>query len=163
MLNPFRNKPWFLPVCAPPGWLSGEHVGLMTRWMRVPQLRQTFFPAYFRFSALQKHVKKVVDGFGKKSCVSAGVRKPGNTCFTDCHDMTLAVKAALNPNTTNQLPDCSTSLLKTLWEKEKLLITSNFSFFHSVSTLLETCLPFSSNLELPSKLFQFIRVFSTLL
>ena len=27
---------------------------------------------------------------------------------------------------------CSTSLLKTLWEKEKLLVTSNFSFFHSV-------------------------------
>ena len=28
---------------------------------------------------------------------------------------------------------CSTSLLKTLWEKEKLLITSNFSIFHSGS------------------------------
>ena len=27
---------------------------------------------------------------------------------------------------------CSTSLLKTLWEKEKLLISSNFSFSHSV-------------------------------
>ena len=27
---------------------------------------------------------------------------------------------------------CSTSLLNTLWEKEKLLIKSNFSFFHSV-------------------------------
>ena len=27
---------------------------------------------------------------------------------------------------------CRTSLLKTLWEKEKLLITRNFSFFHSV-------------------------------
>ena len=26
----------------------------------------------------------------------------------------------------------STSLLKTLWEKKKLLVTSNFSFFHSV-------------------------------
>ena len=26
----------------------------------------------------------------------------------------------------------STNLLKTLWEKEKLLVTSNFSFFHSV-------------------------------
>ena len=25
-----------------------------------------------------------------------------------------------------------TSLLKTLWEKEKLLVTSNFFFFHSV-------------------------------
>ena len=27
---------------------------------------------------------------------------------------------------------CRTSLLKTLWEKEKLLVTSNFSFSHSV-------------------------------
>ena len=27
---------------------------------------------------------------------------------------------------------CSTSLLKTLWEKEKLLVTSNFTFSHSV-------------------------------
>ena len=27
---------------------------------------------------------------------------------------------------------CSTSLLKTLWEKEKLLETRNFSFSHSV-------------------------------
>ena len=27
---------------------------------------------------------------------------------------------------------CSKSLLKTLWEKEKFLVTSNFSFFHSV-------------------------------
>ena len=29
-----------------------------------------------------------------------------------------------------------TNLLKTLWEKEKLLITSNFSFSHSVFYLL---------------------------
>ena len=28
---------------------------------------------------VQKHVRKVVGGFGKKSCVSTGVRKPGNT------------------------------------------------------------------------------------
>ena len=27
---------------------------------------------------------------------------------------------------------CSTSLLKTLWEKKKLPVTSNFSFSHSV-------------------------------
>ena len=27
---------------------------------------------------------------------------------------------------------CSTSALKTLWEKEKLLVTSNFSFSHSL-------------------------------
>ena len=119
-------------------------------------------------------------------------------CVTGCHDMTLAVKVALNQTPiqpTNQIsnvqkkkknqrhccsfseasstwnlckfnsviPDwrtrwakeilqyqtpsfvfnplpnkplflwvCSTSLLKTLWEKEKILVTSNFSFSHSV-------------------------------
>ena len=31
------------------------------------QLRRTFFPAYFRLLPLLKHVKKVVDGFGKKA------------------------------------------------------------------------------------------------
>ena len=46
-------------------------------------------------------MRKVVSGFGKKSYVSTGVRKPGNMYAS--HDMTLAVKVALNPNTTNQL------------------------------------------------------------
>ena len=36
------------------------------------------------------------------------------------------------PNKPWFLRVCSTSLLKTLWEKEKLLIMSNFSFSHSV-------------------------------
>ena len=36
------------------------------------------------------------------------------------------------PNKPWFLRDCSTSLLKTLWEKEKLLVTSNFSFSHSI-------------------------------
>ena len=45
-----------------------------------PRLRRTFFPAYFRLSRLLKHARKVVGGFGKKSCVSTGMRKPGNTC-----------------------------------------------------------------------------------
>ena len=34
----------------------------------------------YTLSPLQKHVRKVVGGFGKKSCVGTGVRKPGNTC-----------------------------------------------------------------------------------
>ena len=43
------------------------------------RLRRTFFPAYFGLSPLLKHVRKAVDGFGKKEiCVSTGVRKPGN-------------------------------------------------------------------------------------
>ena len=36
------------------------------------------------------------------------------------------------PNKPWFLRVCSTSLLKTLWEKEKLLVTSNFPFTHSV-------------------------------
>ena len=36
------------------------------------------------------------------------------------------------PNKPWFLGVCSTSLLKTLWEKDKLFVTSNFSFSHSV-------------------------------
>ena len=38
----------------------------------------------------------------------------------------------LFPNKPRFLHVCSTSLLKTLWEMEKVLIKSNFSFSHSV-------------------------------
>ena len=40
--------------------------------------------------------------FWKEIHVNTGVREPGNTCVTDRHGMTLAVKVALNLNTTNQ-------------------------------------------------------------
>ena len=43
-----------------------------------------------------------------------------------------AIILATFPNKPLYLHVCSTSLLKTLWEKEKLLVTSNFSFSHSV-------------------------------
>ena len=36
------------------------------------------------------------------------------------------------PNKPWFLRVCNPSVLKTQWEKEKLLVTSNFSFFHSV-------------------------------
>ena len=69
------------------------------------RLRHTLFLAYFHLSPLQKHLRKVVSGFEKKSCVSTGVRKPGNTCASHCHDMTLAVKVALNPPYSQQSCD----------------------------------------------------------
>ena len=50
---------------------------------------------------------------------------------------------------------CSTSLLKTLWEKEKLLVTSNFSFSHSVFYLYgELSAIFTENEIVVCKLFQ---------
>ena len=66
---------------APPGWLSGECVGLMTTGGCEfdPRLRRLFSPAYFRLSPLQKHVRKVFGSFGKRSSISISGRKPGNT------------------------------------------------------------------------------------
>ena len=61
------------------------------------------FQAYFHLSPLLKHVRKVVCGFGKESCVSTLERKPGkHMCFTNHHGMTFAVKVTLNPNTNKQ-------------------------------------------------------------
>ena len=54
------------------------------------------------------------------------------------------------PNKPWFLRVCSTSLLKTLWEKEKLLVTSNFSFSLGVFYPLQNFLPFSSNMKLSS-------------
>ena len=54
---------------------------------------------------------------------------------------------------------CSTSLLKTLWEKEKLLLTSNFSFFRSVFFPLRKLSAIFIEFEIViCKLFQFGRV-----
>ena len=54
------------------------------------------------------------------------------------------------PNKLWFLRVCGRSLLKTLWEKEKLLVMSNFSFSHSVFYPFGNFVPFSSNLKLSS-------------
>ena len=53
------------------------------------------------------------------------------------------------PNKPGFLRVCSASLLKNLWEKDKLFVRSNFSFFPQcfLSTLLENFPPFPSNLK----------------
>ena len=68
-------------ISAPPGWLSGERVGLKTRWLRVLSLVEATFLSgvFLPLTSAEACEKKVVGGFGKKSCVSTGVRKPGNT------------------------------------------------------------------------------------
>ena len=45
---------------------------------------------------------------------------------------------------------CGTSILKTLWKKEKLLLMSNFFFFHSIFQPFHELYPFSSNRKLSS-------------
>ena len=60
--------------------------------------------------------------------------------------------AAFNPfpNKPWFLRVCGTSLLKTLWKKEKSLVRSNFSFSRSVFIYFENFLSLSSNLKLSS-------------
>ena len=54
---------------------------------------------------------------------------------------------------------CLTSLLKTLWEKEKLLVTSNFSFSHSVFYPFRELFTIFINFKIViCKLFHFGRV-----
>ena len=63
------------------------------------------------------------------------------------------------PNKTWILRVCSTSLLKTLREKEKLLVTSNFSFSYSVFYQFEELISIFIKSEIfVCKLFQFGRV-----
>ena len=63
------------------------------------------------------------------------------------------------PNKPWFLRVCCTSLLKTLWEKEKLLVTNNFSFPHSVFYLFGELSSILIKFEIVvCKLFQFGRV-----
>ena len=63
------------------------------------------------------------------------------------------------PNTPWFLPVCSRSLLKTLWEKEKLLVVSNFSFSHNAFYLFEELSAIFIKFKIViCKLFQFGRV-----
>ena len=67
------------------------------------------------------------------------------------------------PNKLWVLRVCSTSLLKTLWEKEKLLIMSNFSFSHSVFYSFRGLPAIFIRFEIVvCKLFQFGRVYNLL-
>ena len=75
--------------------------------------------------------------------------------------MCFHLKGLLNPfpNKPWFLRVCSMSLLKTLWEKEKLLVTSNFSFSHSVFyTFWELSAIFIKLKIVVCKLYQFGRV-----
>ena len=103
-LSPLR-----LPFTATPGWLSGEHVGLMTYWLWVQDpVDANFLSGVFSPLTSTEACEKGSWWLWKEICVSTGVstgvRKPGNTYAspTAMIIMTLAVKVALNPITTNQ-------------------------------------------------------------
>ena len=78
----------------------------------------------------------------------------------------LKIQSVINlfPNKPWFLCLCSASLFKTLWEKEKLLITSNFSFSHSVFYLFGELSTIFNKFEIVvCQLFHFGRVYNLLL
>ena len=77
----------------------------MTWWLRDRDPDEAkFLSVGFSPLTSAKACEKSSRRLWKEIRVCTGVRKPGNTCMcvTDRHDMTLAVKVALNLNTTNQ-------------------------------------------------------------
>ena len=88
----------------PPGWLSGERVGLMTWWLRVRSpVEATFLSGVFSPLTSAEACGKSSQWLWKEKLCSYWCEKARKQiCVTDRHDMTLAVKVALNPNTTNQ-------------------------------------------------------------
>ena len=76
-----------------------------------------------------------------------------------CINKMEAIRVNPFPNKPWFLRVCSADLLKTLWEKEKLLLTSNFSFSHSVFYQYGELSAISIKFEIVvCKLFQFGRV-----
>ena len=78
--------------------------------------KRNFFPAYFRLSPLLKHVRKVVNGFGKYWWKKA----KKHMSFTDRPDMTFAVTHS--HTMTHFDVSGKEAFRKTLWEKEKFLV-----------------------------------------
>ena len=115
-------------------------------------------PQYLNFKDTQK------EGF-LKHCEKMAVKIPcpfTPHCFLRATILTLySIDTHFNPFPNKRwfLRVCSTNLLKTLWEKEKLLLTSNFSFSHTVFYPLEELFAISVKFEIViCKHFQLGRV-----
>ena len=98
----------------------------------------TLFMSFLGFTSNRMGRKSVLpkDTQIKKDTRESGAARPQDSLVTG---QTLYHYAIQAPHLLNLFPNkpwflcvCSTSLLKALREKEKLLVTSNFSFSHSV-------------------------------
>ena len=133
---------------------------------------------------LRKNSKTSLTYMAKRVCFGAlffslirwiQLRDTQNLTFVDCCDEILLnsswkkknviklCKGSLNafPNNPWFFRVCRTSLLKTLWEKKKLLVTSNFFFSHSVFYPFRGLSAIFSKIGIVvCKLFQFGRVWN---
>ena len=125
------NKPWFLRVCRPSL--------LKTLWEKEKLFITTHFSLFRCFFYPLGELSAI---FIKYEIVVCRLFESGwvyNLSFGKGLTVPYFI-INLFPNKHWFLRVCGTSLMKTLWEKKKLLVTSNFSFSHSFSTRLENFL-----------------------
>ena len=96
---------------------------VVSKWFGLVPVQKFCFRWFLPLTVINP--RKAVSGFGKKSCVS--------TCFS-----------SIPQNPDFERP-WQWNLLKILWEKEKMLVTSIFSFSHNIFYHLETNLIFFSH------------------
>ena len=102
--------------------------GKKTLWEKEKLLFTSNFP--FSHSVFKRLVSK---GRQKVSLCGNGLNKGSDgECMYALHHMILIYTINPFPNKPWLLHVCSKNLLKTLWEKEKLLVMSNYSLSHSV-------------------------------
>ena len=108
------------------------------------------------FVAVREITVNISDSIETRSPVEFKIVRVVSLCATETIKIT---RVNPFPNKPWFLRVCSTSLSKTLWEKEKLLVTSNFSFSHSVFYLFRTLSAIFIKTEIViCKLCQFGRV-----
>ena len=110
----------------PPGWLSGEHGGLMTWWLGVRSpVEANFLSAVFSPLTSEEACEKSSRWLRKeKLCLYWCEKARKHKCVTDRHDMTLAVKVALDPNTTNNFFPLSNPFESACWPQWILELVS---------------------------------------
>ena len=118
IFNTFPNKPWFVHVC----------ITSFLKTLAKGEIVMSNFP----FS------HSVSYPFGELSTIFINLKLSSANCFS-LEESRICRLGKVKINFFNPFPHkprflrvCSTTPLKTLWEKEKLLVMSNFSFSHSV-------------------------------
>ena len=153
-INPFPNKPWFLRVCI---------TGLLKTLREKEKLLVTsnFSSSHSVFLPVWKTFYHFHYIWNCRLQTLSIWTIRNNVVWERVKDQNKLTRISINPfpNKPWFLCVCSTSLLKTLWEKEKLLVTSIFSFSHRVFYVLGELSAIFIKLEfIVCLLFQFGRV-----
>ena len=115
----------------------GERVRLVTWWLQVRSpIEATFLSGVSSPLTSAKHVRKVVGGFGKKLCYYWCERTRKHMCFTDRHDMTLAVKVAFK--TTNQPATCMSQVISKHTEHYGIISCTTICRFRKNTSVLHS-------------------------